>query len=83
MDYAYQGKHPPTKLAAMAIVSNAYPTQDLPWLTNSVATDHVTSSLNHLNFPNPYHGQNLPITHLGNVFFPLPHSTLHLNNVLR
>ena len=92
MDYAYQGKHPPTKLAAMATASNAYVTQDQPWLANSAATDHVTSSLNHLSFPKPYHGQdqltvgngqNLPITHLGNASLPLSQSTLLLNNVLR
>ena len=28
MDYAYQGKHPPAKLVAMATTSNAYFTQD-------------------------------------------------------
>ena len=28
MDYAYQGKHPPAKLAAMATASNACLTQD-------------------------------------------------------
>jgi len=92
MDYAYQGKHPPTKLAAMATASNACLTQDQPWLANSATTDHVTSNLNHLSFPKPYHGQdhltidngqNLPITHLGNVSISLPHSTLHLNNVLK
>ena len=53
MDYAYQGKHPPTKLATMATASNAYVTQDQPWLADSAATDHVTSSLNHLSFPKP------------------------------
>ena len=52
----------------------------------------MTSSLNHLSFPKPYHGQdqltvgngqNLPITHLGNASLPLSQSTLLLNNVLR
>ena len=54
MDYAYQGKHPPTKLAVMATTSNACLTQDQPWLTDSAATDHVIANLNHLNFPKPY-----------------------------
>ena len=80
MDYAYQGKHPPTKLAAMATTSNAYLTQDQPCLADSAAIDHVTSSLGHLSFPKPYqgqdqitvgNGQNLPITHLGNTSIPL------------
>ena len=92
MDYAYQGKHPPTKLAAMATTSDASFTQDQPWLVDNAATDHVTSNLNHLSFPKPYQGQdqitvgngrNLPITHLGNASISLPHSILHLNNVLR
>ena len=92
MDYVYQGKHPPTKLAAMATASNAYLTQDQPWLADSAATDHVTSNLSHLNFPKPYqgqdqitvgNGQNLPITHLGNTSIPLSQSTLQLKNVLR
>ena len=50
MDYAFQGKHPPTKLATMATVSNAAITQEQPWLANSVATDHVTSNLIHSPF---------------------------------
>ena len=92
MDYAYQGMHPPTKLAAMATAPNAYITQDQPWLADSAATDHVTSSLSHLSFPKPYqgqdqitvgNGQNLPITHLGNTSIPLSQSTLQLKNVLR
>ncbi|KAK9990948.1 hypothetical protein SO802_025933 [Lithocarpus litseifolius] len=73
MDYAYQGKHPPTKLATMATSSNAMIAQAQPWLADSAATDHVTSNLNHLSFPKPYtgqrhltvgNGQNLPITHI-------------------
>ena len=92
MDYTYQGKHPPTKLAAMATASNVYLTQDQPWLADSAATDHVTSSLSHLSFPKPYqgqdqitvgNGQNLPITHLGNISIPLSQSTLQLKNFLR
>ena len=56
MDYAYQGKHPPTKLVAMAIASNACLAQEQPWLVDSAATDHVTANLNQLNFPQPYGG---------------------------
>ena len=92
MDYAYQGKHPPTKLDAMATSSNSLMTQEQPWLANSAATDHVTSSLNHLSFPKPYtsqehltvgNGQNLPITHISNSLIPSTTSTLQLRNVLR
>lgn len=92
MDYAYQGKHPPTKLAAMATASNSCLTLDQPWLAESAATDHVTSSLNQLNFPKPYTGSNhlivrngqaLPITHTGDTSIPSSFSTLQLKNVLR
>ena len=92
MDYAYQGKHPPTKLAAMAIASNLCLAQDQSWLADIVATDHVTTSLNHLSFPKPYttqdhlnvgNGQTLPITHIGTALIPSAFSNLQLNNVLR
>jgi len=56
MDYAYHGKHPPTKLAAMATALNACLAQEQPWLADSAATDHVTLSLNHLSFPKPCNG---------------------------
>ena len=87
MDYAYRGKHPPTKLAAMVTSSNSQ-----PWLADSVAIDHVTSSLNHLSFPKPYNsqdhlivgnGQSLPITHIGNTLIPSSNSIIQLRNVLR
>ena len=53
MDYAYQGKHPPIKLAAMATASNACITKELPWLADSAATNHVNASLDHLSFLKP------------------------------
>ena len=76
----------------MATSSNSLMTQEQPWLANSAATDHVTSSLNHLSFPKPYtsqehltvgNGQNLPITHISNSLIPSTTSTLQLRNVLR
>ena len=92
MDYAYQGKHPPTKLGAMATTSNASLAQEQPWLANNVVTDHVIANLNQLNFPQSYGGQdhltmgneqNLPITHIGNSLSPSSYSNLQLHNVLR
>ena len=92
MDYAYQGKHPPTKLAVMANSSNSRITQEQPWLADSEATDHVISSLNHLSFLKPYtgqehltigNGQNLPITHIGNSLIPASNAPIQLRNVLR
>ena len=92
VDYAYQGKHPPAKLAAMATASNARFTQNQPWLIDSTATDHVTASLNQLSFPKPHttqdhitvgNGQTLPITHIGTTLIPSSFSSLQLHNVLR
>ena len=92
MDYAYQGKHLPTKLAAMATSSNSMIAQDQHWLADSAATDHFTSSLNHISFPKPYNEQeyltvdnrqNLLISHIGNSLIPSQNSVIHPKNVLR
>ena len=92
MDYADQGKHPPTKFAAIVTTSNAAITQDQPWLANSATTNHVTISLNNLSFLQPYNGQghltfgngqNLPITHIDNIKIPSSNSTINLRDVLR
>ena len=92
MYYAYQGKHPPIKLTAMATTSNACFAQDQPWLADSAAINHVTASLKHLSFPKPYtaqdhltigNGQILPITHIGTTLIPSSFFNLQLNNVLR
>uniref|UniRef100_A0A2N9GL86 GAG-pre-integrase domain-containing protein n=1 Tax=Fagus sylvatica TaxID=28930 RepID=A0A2N9GL86_FAGSY len=68
---AYQGKNPPTKLAAMASASNLHYTQSSEtWLTDSGASDHITANASTLNSQTPYqgteqvtvgNGQNLPI----------------------
>uniref|UniRef100_A0A2N9IKE8 Reverse transcriptase Ty1/copia-type domain-containing protein n=1 Tax=Fagus sylvatica TaxID=28930 RepID=A0A2N9IKE8_FAGSY len=75
MDFAHQGKNPPTKLAAMANASNLNITQGNSdtWLTNFGASDHITANLNNLNQPIPFKGleqvsvgnsQNLPIQNI-------------------
>uniref|UniRef100_A0A2N9J617 Integrase catalytic domain-containing protein n=1 Tax=Fagus sylvatica TaxID=28930 RepID=A0A2N9J617_FAGSY len=71
MDFAYQGKNPPTKLAAMANASNLHYTQNSEtWLTNSGASDHIIANASTLNSQTPCqgteqvtvgNGQNLPI----------------------
>uniref|UniRef100_A0A2N9GQ99 Integrase catalytic domain-containing protein n=1 Tax=Fagus sylvatica TaxID=28930 RepID=A0A2N9GQ99_FAGSY len=76
MDFAYQGKNPPTKLAAMANASNLQYTQNSEtWLTDSGASDHITANASNLNTQAPYHGseqvtvgngQNLPIQSIDN-----------------
>ena len=55
MDFAYQGKHPPTKLVAMANASILNITQgnNDTWLIDSSASDHITTNLNQ---PIPFKG---------------------------
>ena len=58
MNFAYQGKNPTTKLAAMASASNLHYTQNAEtWLTDTGATDHITANANNLNPQAPYQGQ--------------------------
>ena len=93
MNFAYQGKNPPTKLAAMANASNLNITQGTgeTWLTNSGASDHITADLNNLNQPTPFkgpkqvsvgNGQNLPIQNIGNTQLHTKLSLFKLRNVL-
>uniref|UniRef100_A0A2N9HWD5 Retrotransposon Copia-like N-terminal domain-containing protein n=1 Tax=Fagus sylvatica TaxID=28930 RepID=A0A2N9HWD5_FAGSY len=57
LDFAYQGKNPPTKLAAMANASNLQYTQNSEtWLTDSGASDHITANASNLNTQAPYQG---------------------------
>uniref|UniRef100_A0A2N9IBB1 Integrase catalytic domain-containing protein n=1 Tax=Fagus sylvatica TaxID=28930 RepID=A0A2N9IBB1_FAGSY len=74
MNFAYQGKNPTTKLAAMASASNLHYTQNTEtWLTDTGATDHITANANNLSPQAPYqgqeqvsvgNGQNLPIQNI-------------------
>uniref|UniRef100_A0A2N9GDY7 Uncharacterized protein n=1 Tax=Fagus sylvatica TaxID=28930 RepID=A0A2N9GDY7_FAGSY len=58
MDFAYQGKNPTMKLAAMASASNIQHTQSAEsWLTDSGASDHITANANNLSPQVPYQGQ--------------------------
>jgi hypothetical protein len=92
MDFAYQGKNPPTKLAAMANASNLQYTQNSEtWLTDSGAFDHITASASALTTPTPYqgteqvtvgNGQNLPIQSIGNTHLHTQYHKFQLKNVL-
>uniref|UniRef100_A0A2N9GVX2 Integrase catalytic domain-containing protein n=1 Tax=Fagus sylvatica TaxID=28930 RepID=A0A2N9GVX2_FAGSY len=76
MNFAYQGKNPTTKLAAMASASNLQYTQNAEtWLTDTGATDHITTNASNLSPQSPYqgqeqvsvgNGQNLPIQNIDN-----------------
>jgi hypothetical protein len=92
MDFAYQGKNPTTKLAAMASASNLQHTQNTEtWLTDSGASDHITASSHNLNPQAPYqgseqvsvgNGQNLPIQNIGNSHLHTKFHNFQLRNVL-
>uniref|UniRef100_A0A2N9F1C3 Reverse transcriptase Ty1/copia-type domain-containing protein n=1 Tax=Fagus sylvatica TaxID=28930 RepID=A0A2N9F1C3_FAGSY len=73
MDFAYQGRHPPAKLAAMASTSNASQVSET-WLTDTGATDHLTANVGNLTVQAPYkgtdqvtvgNGQSIPINNIG------------------
>uniref|UniRef100_A0A2N9EZF0 Retrotransposon Copia-like N-terminal domain-containing protein n=1 Tax=Fagus sylvatica TaxID=28930 RepID=A0A2N9EZF0_FAGSY len=47
MNYSYQGRHPPSKLAAMATATPPYPNQTT-WISDTGVTDHFTPDLNNI-----------------------------------
>jgi transposase InsO family protein len=90
MDFAYQGRHPPAKLAAMASTSNCSQGGDT-WLTDTGATDHLTANLNNLQVPAPYkgteqvsvgNGQSIPINNIGNGQLCTKFYNFRLQNLL-
>ena len=92
MNFAFQGKNPPTKLAAMASASNAAITNNQdPWLADSSTSDHLTANLNNLSLQSQYkgpkqvtmgNGQSLPINHIGNETLSTKYHNFILKNVL-
>ena len=90
MDFAFQGKHPPTKLTAMAFSSNA--SSSNCWVSDTGVTDHFTPDLANLQQARDYNGndavtvgngQQLPITHIGNSQIRASKHILHLRQTLR
>jgi hypothetical protein len=90
MDFAFQGKHPPTKLAAMAFSSNA--SSSNCWILDIGATDHFTPDLANIQQAKEYNGndgvtvgngQTLPISHIGNAQLRASKHILHLRHALR
>jgi hypothetical protein len=92
MDFAYQGRHPPARLAAMASTSNASQTQaGETWLTDTGATDHLTSNLGNLTGQTPYkghdqvavgNGQSIPINNVGTGQLSTQFYNFRLHNLL-
>ena len=90
MDFAYQGRHPPAKLGAMASTSNNSQGGET-WLTDTGATDHLTANLNNLTVQDPYkgsdqvavgNGQSIPINHTGNGQLCTQFYNFRLHNLL-
>jgi hypothetical protein len=97
MNFAYQGKQPPTKLAAIAStnMSNAIhapsTSNSTCWVSDTGATDHFTPDINQLPDCHEYHGndfvtvgngQSLPITHAGNSQLCTISHPFHLRKIL-
>uniref|UniRef100_A0A2N9IS10 Reverse transcriptase Ty1/copia-type domain-containing protein n=1 Tax=Fagus sylvatica TaxID=28930 RepID=A0A2N9IS10_FAGSY len=57
MNHAYEGRIPTQKLTTMAAIasSNAHPTT---WISDTGASNHITSDLANLAIHNEYHGQD-------------------------
>uniref|UniRef100_A0A2N9HPA0 Integrase catalytic domain-containing protein n=1 Tax=Fagus sylvatica TaxID=28930 RepID=A0A2N9HPA0_FAGSY len=92
MDYSYQGKQPPSKLAAMAATSNSQHSDQSYWISDTGATDHFTPDLSTIPDHQEYtgtdlatvgNGQAIPITHIGNSQLKASSHLFHLRKVLR
>uniref|UniRef100_A0A2N9IV24 Retrovirus-related Pol polyprotein from transposon TNT 1-94-like beta-barrel domain-containing protein n=1 Tax=Fagus sylvatica TaxID=28930 RepID=A0A2N9IV24_FAGSY len=98
MNFAYQGRQPPAKLAAMASAAPPQYSQPSPpwqapttWISDSGATDHFTPEINNLPDCSSYtdsqlvlvgNGQQLPISHVGNAQLSTSSSSFDLQNIL-
>ena len=53
LDYAFQGKNPPTQLAVMVAHSNST-YEEQQWLADSGANAHITNQLDNLQIQQPF-----------------------------
>jgi hypothetical protein len=92
MNLSFQGRHPPSELAAMVSQSTALHEED-EWLVDSGANNHLTADLNNLTLQQPYqgtetvvvgNGSGLQIQNTGSSSFQTSNSKsiVHLNNIL-
>ena len=74
IDFTYQGRHPPSELAAMT--SSTHNLSSNYWISDTGATDHFTPDLANIQHPTEYtstdtvtidNGNTLPITHIGHA----------------
>jgi hypothetical protein len=89
MDHAYQGRHPPSQLAAMVAQNTTF--DDSKWFAYSGAIAHITNDLETLSIQQPFegtetvavnNGSNLTINNSGSTLVHTSHSPFKLNNVL-
>ncbi|KAA8542387.1 hypothetical protein F0562_023477 [Nyssa sinensis] len=77
MNHVYKGRIPPQKLTAIAAFASSNP-PSTTWISDSGASNHITSDLTNLALPNAYQGKDhvavgngagLPIVHIGSSKF--------------
>ena len=98
MNFAYQGRHAPTKLASMAASSmeataNYALANTSNWLTDTRCSDHVTPNLSQLSLKSQAatshetitigNGQELSMTHVGDGKLQTPSHCFRSDNILR
>uniref|UniRef100_A0A2N9FNC2 Uncharacterized protein n=1 Tax=Fagus sylvatica TaxID=28930 RepID=A0A2N9FNC2_FAGSY len=96
MNFAYQGRHPPTKLAAIASTnmsnaSSAPASNQSCWISDTGAIDHFTPDITHIPDCHAYtsndcvtvgNRQSLPITHTDNdASFHFDASKFHIKDL--
>lgn len=91
MDYAYQGRHPPTQLAAMAAQTNIELDYQ-QWFADSGANSHITNELENLSLQQqPFKGSEavavgdgggLEIENTGSTILTSSNSHFHLKHIL-
>ena len=92
MDFSFQGKHAPSKLAAMLANSSQVHMVN-GWLTDTGCSDHVTPNLANLSLQQQPttssktvtvdNGQELPVTHIGNGELCTSTHNFKLDGILR
>jgi hypothetical protein len=93
MDYSFQGRHPPSELAAMvAQMNEEFGAQK--WLADSGANAHVTANAANIHDPQPFegtdmvgvgNGASLQIQNSGSSVvhpYPLNHHSFFLKDIL-
>jgi hypothetical protein len=88
MDYAFQGRRPPSQLQAM-VAHSAYGDQE--WYADSAANAHITHDLDNLTLQQPLqtsdvvvvgNGSTLAIANYGSTTLHSPLAEFHLQSVL-